>query len=122
MTQANDTFYGIPCDIRNQILNQTRGKIISYINCFIYCLLFSCEEILVEANHFQQIIANIIADVDTDLNDVCFHLKIMFSLCALFNQILDEDGFIGDVRNQSRDIQEAIGDYFNPRLVYRLNN
>ena len=24
--QANDTFYGIPCEIRNQIKNQTVGK------------------------------------------------------------------------------------------------
>ena len=28
-----------------------------------------------------------------------------------FDQILDDDGFIGDVRDQSSDIQDAIDEY-----------
>ena len=37
---------------------------------FYYFVYIFCEEILGEANYFQQIIANITADVERDLNDV----------------------------------------------------
>ena len=36
--QANDSFYAIPCDIRDQILNQTRGNIKKVF--FIILLIF----------------------------------------------------------------------------------
>lgn len=36
---------------------------------------------------------------------------------SLFNQILDEDGFVGDLRTQSSDVQESIDQYDTPRLV-----
>ena len=38
--QANDTFYGIPCEIRDQISNQTRGNIIRYYRfTILYCFI-----------------------------------------------------------------------------------
>ena len=43
---------------------------------------------------------------------VCLYFKHF-----LFNQILDEDGFVGNLRTQSSDIQEAIDEYDTPRLV-----
>lgn len=33
------------------------------------------------------------------------------------HQILDEDGFVGDVREQSSDVQEILDEYDTPRLV-----
>ena len=46
---------------------------------------------------------------------VCmFHLNV----CAFpFNQVLDEDGFVGDIRTQSSDAQEVVDEYDTPRLV-----
>ena len=34
-----------------------------------------------------------------------------------FNQILDEDGFIGDIRNRSSEIQEFLDEYSTPMLA-----
>ena len=41
----------------------------------------------------------------------------MFWRVFPFNQVLDEDGFIGDIRTQSSDTQEAVDEYDTPRLV-----
>ena len=46
---------------------------------------------------------------------VCkFHLYFIHFLSY---QILDEDGFVGDLRTQSSDIQNSIDKYDTPRLV-----
>lgn len=49
------------------------------------------------------------------------HMTCMNIMHFLFNQILDEDGFIGDVRTQSGDIQDTIDEYDTPRLVKPRN-
>ena len=33
------------------------------------------------------------------------------------HQILDEDGFVGDIRTQASDVQEILNTYDTPRLV-----
>ena len=43
-----------------------------------------------------------------------FHL---YFFAFPFNQVLDEDGFVGDIRTQSSDTQEAVDEYDTPRLV-----
>ena len=47
---------------------------------------------------------------------VCVYF-IFTSLHSPFNQVIDEDGFVGDIRTQSSDTQEAIDEYDTPRLV-----
>ena len=43
---------------------------------------------------------------------------LFYPLHVLYNhQILNEDGFVGDVRTQSSDIQEILDTYDTPRLV-----
>lgn len=46
------------------------------------------------------------------------HNVFCWDFDALFDhQILNENGFVGDVRDQSSDIQETLDTYDSPRLV-----
>ncbi|XP_065919120.1 prominin-1-A-like isoform X2 [Dysidea avara] len=82
--EANATFYGIPCDIRNQIQDQAR-------------------EILDRADEFQDTIMDIANDIEMTLDD-----------------ILDEQGFIGDIRSQSHDIQSSLDQYDTSRYAVSI--
>ncbi|XP_065919137.1 prominin-1-A-like isoform X2 [Dysidea avara] len=82
--EANATFYGIPCDIRNQIQDQAR-------------------EILNRADEFQETIKGIADDTELELS-----------------KVLDEKGFIGDIRSRSHDIQSSLDQYDTPRYAISI--
>lgn len=48
---------------------------------------------------------------------VCMRIYHLYFIAFPFNQVTDEDGFVGDIRTQSSDTQEAVDEYDTPRLV-----
>lgn len=118
-TQANDTFYSIPCVIRDQISNQTQGEKSVYIHVSISCSdYFTLQDILSQVDDYRRRIFDITIDIEEEINDVCMYIFDGVDFILMFcNQILDEGGFVGDVREQSSDIQEILDEYDTPRLV-----
>lgn len=49
---------------------------------------------------------------------VCTCLEdLLYFVVSHVHQILDENGFVGDTRDQANDIQETLDTYDTPRLV-----